>query len=177
MKLSTRARYGLHCMVTVSRLSERGRPVSLEQVANRTGLSKRYLEQLAMALKKGGLLRGIAGRGGGYVLAKPADQIQLCEIVESTIGPISVVDCVLEPGVCEKARRCENRLIYMLINRSITDVLSRYSLSDLSNNERLASIVDELQVGYEPSGFGESSVAGDPCAPHPVVSETTELPG
>ncbi len=167
MKLSTRARYGLHCMVTISRMSTKGRPVSLEQVANQTGLSKRYLEQLAIALKKHGLLKGISGRGGGYLLGAEPKEIPLCQIVEATIGPINVVECVRQPEQCPKSARCENRLIYMLINRSITDVLNRYTLADLSDNERLSEIVSELAGDYAPGGIGETLELGDPCAPAP----------
>lgn len=167
MKLSTRARYGLHGMVTISGLSKKGRPVSLEQVANQTGLSKRYLEQLAIALKKHGLIKGISGRGGGYLLGREPTEIRLCEIVEATIGPINVVECVRQPEQCQKAARCENRLIYMLINRSITDVLNRYTLADLSDNGRLAEIVADLATDYAPGGFGETLELGDPCAPEP----------
>ncbi len=146
MKLSTRARYGLHCMLAVARLSGDDGPASLELVHQRTGISKRYLEQLAIALKHSGLLSSISGRGGGYFLAREASAIRLGEIVEATIGPINIVDCVCDPHQCAKADHCEARLIYMLINRSITAVLNEYSLADLGDADRLAQIVATLEA-------------------------------
>ena len=145
MKLSTRARYGLHCMVAISRETEIGTaPVSLEKVATRTGLSKKYLEQIAITLRSAHLIRGVSGRGGGYLLSRPSDEITLRQIVEATIGPSNIVDCVCDPEQCISADHCESRLIYLLINQSITGVLDQFRLADLSNGERLAAIVESF---------------------------------
>lgn len=159
MKLSTRARYGLSCMIAVARLSEDERPVSLEQVSGTTGVSRRYLEQLAMPLKSHGLLRSVSGRRGGYLLARPAQRIRLREIVEAAIGPISVVDCVEDPRLCDKADSCENRLIYLLINQRICEVLDEYSLADLADYERLARLCSEL-TGQPAAAGGQPSTEG-----------------
>ncbi len=174
MKLTTRARYALHCMLAVARLGTDGRPVSLDVVANHTGLSKRYLEQLAIALKHAHLLRGISGRGGGYVLGRETTEIRLGEIVEATIGPISIVDCVADPTRCEKAGGCETRAVYRLVNRAIRQMLDRFTLSDLASRERLAELVEEfgLDGADELSCDGEGPVG--PCCDdadlHPQAS-------
>ncbi len=162
MKLSTRARYGLHCMIAVSRRAGCERPVSLEEVASWTGLSKRYLEQLAASLRHAALLSSVSGRHGGYLLARPAETIHLSEIVEALIGPINIVDCVCDPENCFKAERCESRLVYLLVNRSITRVLSEYSLADLSNPERLSEMAEALD---QPGGAADrpSLPAQDLC--------------
>ena len=68
MKLSTRARYALRVMLDIARHGGRETPVSLAAVATRTDLSHGYLEQLAMGLRRARLLRGVAGRKGGYML-------------------------------------------------------------------------------------------------------------
>lgn len=154
MKLSTRARYGLSCMISIARLSDESHPVSLKRVADSTGVSRRYLEQLALPLKAAGLLHGVSGRGGGYRLARDAGTIRLREIVEATIGPISIVDCVADPGLCERAESCENRLIYLLINDRICEVLDEYTLADLADFDRLSRLC--LALGRDPS-----AVAGE----------------
>lgn len=150
MKLSTRARYGLSCMIAVSRLSREGEPASLEKVSRSTGVSKRYLEQLVIALKHASLLRAVSGRRGGYFLTRDPDQVKLLDIVEATIGPINVVDCVREPDRCERAEDCENRLIWALVNRKIREVLSDFSLADVASGERLEEICGELGVDGSP---------------------------
>jgi Rrf2 family protein len=150
-------------MISIARLSEDDSPVSLEQVSNATGVSRRYLEQLAMPLKSHGLLRSVSGRRGGYLLARSAEKIRLREIVEAAIGPISVVDCVDDPRLCEKADSCENRLIYLLINQRICEVLEEYSLADLADYARLARLCSELtgqppKPGQAPSAEGVTAL-------------------
>ena len=140
MKLSTRGRYALRLMLDIARNYVDGTPVSLTSVVERTGLSRGYLEQLAMALRTAGLLRGIAGRHGGYQLARPLDKIHLNDILEATIGPICIVNCIDEPETCLKSNDCECRLVYSLINDRIAQVLAEYSLADLLNEDRLAEL-------------------------------------
>ncbi len=144
MKLSTRARYALRAMVVIARHSDAASPMSLEKVAKATRISRRYLEQLAMSLKGAALLRSVSGRKGGYSLARPAEQISIGQIVEASIGPINVVECVGSPGICIKADLCECRLLYMLINRGIKDVLNRHSLADLADRDWLRKLGPEL---------------------------------
>lgn len=157
MKLSTRARYGLSCMIAIARLSDEDAPVSLKRVAESTGVSRRYLEQLALPLKAAGLLHSVSGRHGGYLLARNAEAIRLREIVEATIGPISIVDCVADPDLCERADSCENRLIYLLINDRICKVLDEYKLADLADFDRLTRLCSAL--GRDPSTVAEGRPA------------------
>lgn len=151
MKLSSRARYALRAMIAIARQSNGGKPVTLEQVSRATRISKRYLEQLAISLKNASLLRGVSGKGGGYLLARPAPQIKIGQIIEAAIGPINIVECVREPEVCLMVEVCECRLIYLLINRRITQVLNEFSLADLADRERLKKISQELNQ-LEPGG-------------------------
>ena len=131
MKLSTRARYTLRMMIDVARHGGVDTPVSLAAVAARTDLSRGYLEQLAMGLRRARLLRGVAGRHGGYRLARAASAIGVGEMIEASIGPICVVDCVLDPSVCARAARCETRALYCLVNRRVADALADLTLADL----------------------------------------------
>ena len=140
MKLSTRARYALQSMIVIARYSENGKPVSLERVAQITDLSRRYLEQLVIGLKEAALVKGISGRSGGYLLARAAGDIKIGQIIEAAIGPINIVDCVLQPDTCLRSDICECRCLYWLINNGITQVLNECSLADLSDKEWLRKL-------------------------------------
>jgi DNA-binding IscR family transcriptional regulator len=90
----------------------------------------------------------VAGRHGGYKLARPAREISIRQIIEATIGPICVVDCIDEPEACLRAEFCECRLVYALINQRIGEVLDEFSLGDLANphwlSETARAFTDEL---------------------------------
>ncbi|MBT4502950.1 MAG: Rrf2 family transcriptional regulator [Gemmatimonadetes bacterium] len=144
MKLSTRARYALRMMVEIAKKTNGGEKVSLSQVAKSSDLPRRYLEQLAIDLKKASLITGISGKGGGYILTKSPEKIRIGQIVEATIGPVNIVDCVLVPETCIKVDYCDCRLIYKRINERITEVLNDFSLADLAAgnvpNEELSPV-------------------------------------
>ena len=143
MKLSTRARYALRMMLEIARREDQG-AVSLGVVSNETDISRRYLDQLAMALKQAGLVRGRSGKGGGYILTRSADSISVGHIVEAAIGPINVVECVRRPDTCDKSGPCECRMVYRLINQRISEVLDEISLATLADSESLVELVSQL---------------------------------
>jgi len=131
MRLSTRARYALRMMLDVARHGGEERPVSLAEVAERTDLSRGYLEQLAQALRNARLLRGVSGRHGGYLLARQADEITVGDVIETAIGPVCVVDCIEDPEGCPRSEYCECRVVYSIINSRVSEVLHLYTLADL----------------------------------------------
>lgn len=118
-------------MLDVARYGDDNQPVSLSAVSERTGISHGYLEQLAPALRAGRLIRGVAGRHGGYKLAAPASKITIRQIIEASIGPISVVECVEDPDSCLRTDFCECRVVYALINQRVAGVLDEFTLADL----------------------------------------------
>lgn len=132
MKLSTRARYALRMMVEIAKKTNGGETVSLSLVAKSSDLPRRYLEQLAIDLKKASLVTGVSGKGGGYILTRSPKKIRIGQIVEATIGPVNIVDCVLSPETCMRVDYCDCRLIYKRINERITEVLNDFSLADLA---------------------------------------------
>jgi len=169
MKLSTRARYALRSMIAISQLSRNGKPISLEQVAKKTKISRRYLEQLVIGLKKASLLKGVSGRSGGYLLARSAEEIKIGQIVEAAIGPINIVHCVRDPESCMKSDGCECRLLYCLINNGITRILNEYSLANLSDKKSLEMAL-RSGLGHLSDDETDRNTRVD-CARNPLAGE------
>ncbi|NOZ86024.1 MAG: Rrf2 family transcriptional regulator [Deltaproteobacteria bacterium] len=152
MKISTRARYALRMILDIGLHSKKGSPVKLENVAERTDISRRYLDQIVLPLKNAGLIRGIKGPGGGYVLGKSPREISLASILKAEIGPIALVDCVLDEDVCDKNKDCPARLVYRLLSLLIEVTLKDLSLATLMNEKslkRIESRVDSLSRTLE----------------------------
>jgi Rrf2 family protein len=151
MKLSTRARYALRMMMVFARRDHNDPVVSLSEVAEKAAISRRYLEQLVIGLKNSALIKGKTGKGGGYALAQPADEIRIRQIIESAIGPINIVDCAMEPETCLKSDVCECRLLYRLLNDRITSVLDSLVLADLIDQDRLRNVMKTFDSAYSTS--------------------------
>lgn len=144
MKLGTRAKYTLRLMMGIGRLTEKRARVSLGDVSHHCGISRRYLEQLVVALKNADLLQGRSGRGGGYSLSRPADEIRIGEIIGAAIGRITISECVAKPDTCLQADFCQCRLLWRLIDRRINEVLNEYSLADLLDHRWPSKVKKEL---------------------------------
>jgi len=107
-------------------------PVPLKDVADRQGLSKLYLSQLAAPLRNASLLRSVWGNRGGYLLSRPAGEITLLEIIEAVDGPVRIIDCVVDADFCDRVEYCECIGVWRDINDSITRTLERYTLEDVA---------------------------------------------
>lgn len=93
MKISTKGRYGLRIMMDIARHGQDGL-VSLADLARRQGLSLKYTEQIARALVRGNLLKGVRGAQGGYSLVRAVETYTVGEILRSTEGELAPVSCV-----------------------------------------------------------------------------------
>lgn len=145
-------------MLELSHASAEGVPVSMSVVAKRAGLSRPYLDQLAMSLRHAALIRTRSGRHGGYVLARPADKILLLEVVEAAIGAVSITDCIHDQSACARSEFCACRDVWLRINDRIRGVLGEYSLADLVRHE--------TSHGWRPGGLVTSiGVAAGRAAP------------
>ena len=130
MKLNTRVRYALRLMVDIAQNSANG-PVPLLEVARRQDVSRAYLAQLAIPLKNASLLKSTWGNRGGYVLGRCSREISIRDVVEAVDGPISLLDCILDPARCDRMAFCQCVRIWRDVNRGIVASLERYTLEDL----------------------------------------------
>lgn len=135
-------------MLKIARVSSQG-PVSMSIIAREIGVSKSYLEQLAMPLRAAGLLQGRPGRAGGYQLSRPAADIKVREVVEAVIGPLDAVECVGDPSQCGRSHECQTRLVWALITSRVQAVLEDYSLEQLTDPVFMEDL--RKQSGTEPS--------------------------
>lgn len=137
MKLSTRGRYGVRAMVYIA-LNAEDDPVPIRTIAKHQGISERYLEQLLMPLKQGGLVKSIRGARGGYILARDAEKITIGDVIRILEGPIAPVECVNEenPDECARADYCVTRKVWSEVRDAISSILDSYSLYDLAAEQK-----------------------------------------
>jgi Rrf2 family protein len=144
MKLSSRARHALRLALEVYRNGSEDKPVQLSEVSRITGISRGFLEQLAVALKSHSLIRGISGRKGGYVLARPADEITIGQVLTAVMGPVVLSVCTEDQSVCMSSEFCECRLVWQLLKQRIDEVLSKYTLADIASKNWIETIREQI---------------------------------
>jgi Rrf2 family protein len=108
-------------------------PTSVRDIAERTGLPQPYLEQILLALKGAGLVRSKRGVGGGYVLARPAHDITLSQIVSAVDGPIVAGDFGRphENGACEHEGQCVLLAVWSDVGEHMREHLDSFTLADM----------------------------------------------
>lgn len=136
MRLSTKGKYGVKALFELASQEGAG-PISLKTIADRQGLSEHYLEQLAAPLRKAGLIVSVRGAQGGYVLARPANQITVGDVVRVLEGPIGFTDCSVEGEPCpEEPAEIAVHSVWEKVTKQIVSVLDSVTLFDLVEQAR-----------------------------------------
>jgi Rrf2 family protein len=130
MKISTRGRYGIRLLIDLAEhVSEPHTALAL--VAERQKISIRYLEQVAVILRRSGFIRSVKGASGGYALAKPVHEIIVGDVLRILEGDMLIVDPPL-PGVKEnRLQRCIRTTVYNRLNDRIAQIIDRETLAFL----------------------------------------------
>lgn len=135
MRLSTKGRYSVRAMLDLALHSGQG-PIMVKDISGRQRISTRYLEQLLIPLRAAGLVRGIPGARGGFVLARPPAEVRLSEIIQATEGSLAPVDCVDEPKACPQSDACAARDVWLEMKQASDKVLESMTLQDLADRQR-----------------------------------------
>jgi len=106
-------------------------PVFLKDIARAEEISEKYLSQIIIPLKAGGLVNSFRGARGGYVLARPPADITLKDIVGILEGGFDLLGCVRNPSVCGRVSQCVTRDVWSLLGRTIAGTLGSVTLKDL----------------------------------------------
>ena len=139
MKLSTRGRYGVRAMLELALHQGEG-PTALQALAQRQGISAKYLEQLLIPLKAAGLVNSVRGAKGGYLLAVSPDKVSLYDIVRTLEGPLAVVECVQDPSICERVGGCTVHLVWGEMSQLLVDFLTSISLTNLVERQKALEV-------------------------------------
>ncbi|HEY4344727.1 MAG TPA: Rrf2 family transcriptional regulator [Parvibaculum sp.] len=135
MKLTTKGRYAVMAMADLARHGT-GRPVALADIAQRQEISLSYLEQLFAKLRRGDLVKSVRGPGGGYLLARAADDIRIADVIVAVDEPIKATRCELgSPKGCmgQSSSRCITHDLWEELSHQIHVFLSGVSLGDVVN--------------------------------------------
>lgn len=135
MKIPTKARYSIRLLVYLADHARPDKPVNLGEIAKEQDLSLRYLEQLVAPLKGAGLVKSVAGKHGGYYLSRDPENIPVGKVMEASIGPLRLLDCLDPEAECKFREACAARRMWGLVNTRMSDVLFDYSVADLSEKK------------------------------------------
>ena len=133
MMISTKGRYALRVMIDLAeRPDDRYHP--LKEIADRQGISEKYLESIVKTLVRHGLLAGLRGKGGGYRLARPVSEYTVGSILrlrEGSLAPVSCLDHSSSESQCARRENCRTFPMWQNLDQLIQDYLDGITLMDL----------------------------------------------
>ena len=137
MRISTRGRYALRAMVDVALNTEEGL-VSRQDISERQGISADYTAQLFRGLREAGLVQGIKGPGGGYMLARDPATISAGDVIRAVEGPVALVHCVVlsDKPSCTRVDSCVTHLMWRRLSDAITEFLDAVTIEGLCEEAR-----------------------------------------
>ncbi len=138
MQLLAQEEYGLRCLLQVA-AHPGSRPMTIPEIAEAEGLSAEYTAKLMRALRQGGLVHSTRGAGGGYRLARRADQVTPWDVIQALGGPLFNDDfCDLHPGQlrdCVHNADCSVRVLWKRVEGAVRGVLGAVTLADMTRSE------------------------------------------
>ena len=134
--LSKKSKYGLKALLVLAREAGRG-PMLISDLAAREAIPRKFLEAILLELKRHGVVQSKKGKGGGYWLRRPPDDITFGEVVRVLDGPLAAVPCVSKTAYmtcaeCIDEQTCGVRLAMKKVRDATARILDHTTLSDVN---------------------------------------------
>ena len=135
MMISTRGRYALRVLIDLAEHRDDGY-IPMKEIADRQGISLKYLEQIVPALSKNGFIEGVHGKGGGYRLVKAIQDCRVGDVLRLTEGDLAPVAC-LKRGAkpCERAYACRTYPMWTEFYRIVNNYFDGITLADIMKTD------------------------------------------
>ncbi len=135
MKISTKGRYAIRMLLDLAEHGSNGY-TALKDIAERQGISKKYLEQIVPVLNRADILQTNRGFQGGYRLAQSPDKYTLGMILRLTEGSLAPIACLdNDPNLCERSSYCPTLFVWQGLNDLISNYLDNITLQDILDHE------------------------------------------
>ena len=155
-QLSKRTQYSLRALYALARKHGQG-PVLITQLSEAEAIPKKFLEQILLALKGTGLVVSKRGKGGGYLLAQPPEQVTLAQVIRLMEGPLAPLPCASETRFrkcdeCPDIKTCGTRIVMREVRDAVAEILECTTLAsvckrvDLAHQETAAAAMPEASA-------------------------------
>ena len=155
MRLTTKGRFAVTAMIDLAMRHEQG-PVTLAAISQRQEISLSYLEQLFGKLRRHEIVESVRGPGGGYNLARPAEEVSVADIIIAVDEPLDATQCGGKQNCRngnddERGHRCMTHDLWATLNAKMVDYLDSVSLKDLVDQQKQKTIEQSVVVIRHPS--------------------------
>src|ERR1700678_2743070 len=141
-QLSKRTQYCLRALYALARDYGKG-PTLIARLAEEELIPKKFLEQILLSLKATGLVESKKGKGGGYTLVRPPEEITIGSVIRMVEGPLAPLPCASETRFrkcdeCVDIETCGTRIVMREVRDAIAGILEGTTLASVCRRVELA---------------------------------------
>jgi len=145
MRTTAKADYAVRAAVELAAVGS-GDPVKAEQIAEAQSIPLNFLENILAELRRAGVVESRRGAAGGYLLARPAEEITLADVIRAVEGPLANVRGI-SPDLLEYEGSAERlRDVWVALRASVRAVLEQVTLADVAKGELPPHIAELTQA-------------------------------
>jgi Rrf2 family protein len=132
MRLSAKTDYALRACAELG-ASAGARPSNAEQIASRQDIPLRFLKTILPELAKAGIVESRRGRSGGWVLAKPASEISIADVIRAIDGPLATVAGVQPQELSYRGSARSYKEMWVAVRWNLRRVLEAVTIDDIAS--------------------------------------------
>jgi len=144
MRISAKVDYAMRAMTELA-AAPAGRPVKAERIADAQGIPQRFLNNILQELRRAGLVESHRGPDGGHLLARPAGDITVADVIRATDGPLGAVAGVPPESTEYRGAAARMRETWVAARASVRGVLERVTVEDIASDNLPPSVTDMLE--------------------------------
>ena len=141
MRISAKTDYALRAVVELA-AAEPGEPVKAERLATAQDVPLKFLENILAQLRQAGIVDSRRGPEGGYLLARPADEVTLADVIRSIDGPLAGIQGRRPQDVEYVGHAAGLRDVWVAVRSSLRGVLEHVTLADVAAGEQPACVAE-----------------------------------
>jgi len=151
MRLSARVDYALRATLELAANASDDRPVTSERLAQAQEIPAKFLESILLQLRRAGIVNSQRGPEGGYVLARPANQITLADVIRAVDGPLANVRGERPEHVGYTGAAQALQQVWIALRASERAILETVTLEHIASGELPKQVLD---LTADPAAWG-----------------------
>ncbi len=138
--LTKKAKYAIKAMIYLSK-KKKGEHALISEISESEHIPKKFLEAILLDLRKAGYLGSKKGKGGGYYLIKPAEEVNMADVLRLFEGAIALVPCVAHKYYerceeCVDEETCPIREVFRIVREHTVNILKENNFAEVISKEK-----------------------------------------
>jgi Rrf2 family protein len=134
VRITAKADYAVRAAVELAASGGSG-PVKAEQISEAQGIPLNFLENILAELRRAGIVESRRGAAGGYLLARPAAEVSLADVIRAVEGPLANVRGVSPDGLEYEGSAARLRDVWVALRANVRGVLEQVTLTDVAKGD------------------------------------------